>query len=90
MGNGFASDLANSDLDLHTSIRYHLRGNHYPPVPVEMVEPCIEAINAYNEEESDRLISLPAGITWRDKTEAPAYAIIEAHHLDNWLNEIEY
>ena len=88
MGSNFANELADEELlglDLETSIAIHLSANHYPPVPRSMVEPCIEAIDAYYDEDYERLITLPAPITWRDKNTAPASAIVEAHHLDAWL-----
>ena len=87
MGNNLAYDLASDELglDLETSIGYHLQGNHYPPVPLSMVQPCIDAIDAYHDEDYQRLIELPAPITWRDQNHAPASAIVEAHHLDAWL-----
>jgi hypothetical protein len=50
-----------------------------------MVEPCIEAIDAYHDEDYNRLIELPDGITWRNLYSAPASAIVEAHHLEAWL-----
>ena len=43
MGSNFATELADNDLfdlDLETAIGYHLQGNHYPPVPLSMVQPC--------------------------------------------------
>lgn len=90
MGSNMAMELADSDLfpnlTLEDAIGMHLRGNHYPPVPLSMVQPCIEAINAYNEDEGSRMITLPDGVSWRGAIEAPAYAIIEAHHLDAWLD----
>jgi len=49
------------------------------------VQPCIDAIDAYYEEDFDREIILPEDITWRGKTSCPASAIVEAHHLDAWL-----
>jgi len=87
MGSNFATDLAELDLglSLEDSIAIHLSANHYPPVPRSMVEPCIDAIDAYYDEDYDRLITLPAPITWRDQNTAPAHAIVEAHHLDAWL-----
>lgn len=87
MGNNFATELADKDLldlDLDTQIRIHLQANHYPPVPASMVQPCIDAIDAYYDEELNRSIQLPEGVTWRGQTHSPAYAIIEAHHLDAW------
>ena len=88
MGSNFAHDLADNDLldlDLETQIGIHLQGNHYPPVPKSMVKPCLDAIDTYYEEDYHRLIDLPEPITWRDKTQAPASAIVEAHHLNAWL-----
>lgn len=91
MGNNFATELAEMDLGLsmEDSIAIHLSANHYPPVPRSMVEPCMDAIQAYWEDELDRPISLPEPITWRGQSEAPAYAIIEAHHLEAWCREDE-
>jgi hypothetical protein len=54
-----------------------------------MVQPCSQAIDAYWEEDYDRLIELPDGVTWRGNSSAPANAIIEAHHLDAWLQDYE-
>jgi len=87
MGSNFATELADNellDIDLEMAISIHLQSNHYPPVPLSMVEPCIDAINAYHDEDYNRLIELPAPITWRDQKHAPASAIIEAHHLEAW------
>jgi hypothetical protein len=88
MGSNFATDLADNELlelDLETQIGIHLSANHYPPVPSSMIQPCIDAIDAYYDEDYNRLIVLPAPITWRDQNSAPASAIVEAHHLDAWL-----
>jgi hypothetical protein len=78
------------DLSLETGLAYHLQANHYPPVPVAMVQPCIDAIDAFYDEVFDREINLPEGISWRGKTTAPASAIAEAHHLDAWLPHAHY
>jgi hypothetical protein len=86
MGSNLAYDLANGGLDLSSAISIHLSSNHYPPVPAIMVEPCIEAIFAYDEGESDREIDMPEGVTYKGKTTAPAWAIIEQHHLEAWLD----
>jgi hypothetical protein len=91
MGSNLATELADGllGLDLETQIGIHLSSNHYPPVPRSMVQPCIDAIDAYYEEDYNKLIKLPEPITWRGKDSAPAYAIIEGHHLDAWLPEVE-
>jgi len=79
--------LIESGIDMESAIAMHLRGNHYPPVPVSMVTPCMEAIDAYWEEDYNREIELPEGIQWRGKESAPAYAIIDSHHLHPWCEE---
>ncbi len=86
MGSIMAQDLA-AFATREKALVYHLTANHYPPVPVSMVEPCSKAIDAYWEEDYDRPIDLPEGISWRGNSSAPASAIIEAHHLDAWLQE---
>ena len=85
---GYTTALALADdLSMEAGIAYHLQANHYPPVPVAMVQPCIDAIDAYWEEDYQRQIDLPKDITWRGQNTAPASAIVEAHHLDAWLME---
>jgi len=85
MGSNTSKDLAENVIDIRTSIAIQLRGNHYPPVPLSMVEPCIEAIYACSDEDYDKQITLPEGVTWKGKTTAPAWAIVEGHHLEPWL-----
>jgi hypothetical protein len=89
MGYSTALDLSN-ELDLEIAIGYHLQGNHYPPVPLSMVEPCIEAIDAFYDEDYNREIALPEGVLWRGQVTAPASAIVDAHHLNAWLPEEDY
>jgi hypothetical protein len=99
MGNMTATDIATSGVSLEQQIEWHLRGNHYPPVPKVMVQPCIEAIDAYWEDDLDRKIDLPFDgvdsdgnpfqITWRGESWAPAREIIINHHLDAWCTEEE-
>ena len=86
MGYNTALDLSN-ELDLEVALGYHLQGNHYPPVPLSMVQPCIEAIDAYYDEDYDKLIEMPEGVSYRGNTHAPAHAIIDQHHLHAWLPE---
>ena len=89
MGALQAMDIA-ENFDLETGIELHLTSNHYPPVAIEMVPVCIDAIDAVNSEgDWDKLITLPHGISWKGLTQAPASAIIEQHHLEFWLIESE-
>lgn len=98
MGALQAQEFAQMDVDLETALAWHLRGNHYPPIPSSMVPVCIEAIDAYWEDDTQRLIKLPIDgldrngepfqIRWRDGSDhAPAWAIIEHAHLDAWCQD---
>jgi hypothetical protein len=88
MGSNLAQDLADSylldEIKLDNAIGIHLQGNHYPPIPLTMVQPCIEAINAYWDEDLNKMIDMPEGVSYRGNTKAPAWAIIESHHLGAW------
>jgi hypothetical protein len=90
MGSNFAQDLAeNIDISLEQAIGYHLQGNHYPPVPLSMVQPCIEALDAAREMDAMRYIAMPEGVFYKGMSHAPAWAIIEQHHLHAWLPQDE-
>ena len=93
MGSVTAIGLADSVLDLETQLGYHLQGNHYPPVPLSMVQPCIDAIDAYYDEDFDRMIDMPMvgefQITYKCSKQAPAYAIIEQHHLSWFIDPVD-
>lgn len=86
MGYGVAQDLSQATISIQQQMAIHLTSNHYPPVPMSMVQPCIDAIYAYDEEEYDKLIELPNGVMWRGLNSAPAHAIVEGHHLQAWLS----
>ncbi|NBR25386.1 MAG: hypothetical protein EBU08_16755 [Micrococcales bacterium] len=92
MGSNMAYDLASDELglDLEMALSMHLQSNHYPPVPLSMVQPCIEAIDAYWDEDYNKLIEMPEGVSYRGDRYAPAHAIVEQHHLDAWLPQEEY
>ena len=93
MGSNLAYELSDKDLFPHLSlekaIAIHLTSNHYPSVPLSMVQPCIDAIDAYNEEDYHKPIDLPEGVYWQNHGYAPASAIVKAHHLEAWLFQDE-
>lgn len=86
MGSLHAREMAGM-LSLEDGLAWHLQSNHYPPIPLSMVEPCKEAIDAYWEDDLDREIQMPKGVFYRGETTAPARAIIVQHHLDAWCEE---
>jgi len=89
MGSITAIGLADTELDLEKQLAYHLQGNHYPPVPLSMVQPCIEAIDAAYDEDYDREIAMPQGISYKGSNVAPAWAVIEQHHLDWFITPVD-
>jgi hypothetical protein len=54
-----------------------------------MVQPCIDAIDAYYDEDFDRQIKMPEGVSYKGLDTAPASAIIDQHHLGFWLPECD-
>ena len=89
MGRLQAEAMAEASIPFDTQIEWHLRANHYPPVSNTMVPVCIEAIDEANEGNWDKLITLPAGTSWKGLPESPVWAIVEGHHLDTWIIERE-
>lgn len=87
MGSLAAHDMALQDIDLETAITWHLRHNHYPPVPLSMVRPCLDAIDALVDDDPDHEIALPVGVEYRGKIFAPAWAIVDQHHLGPWVEQ---
>lgn len=85
MGSMQAAEMAEL-ASLELGIAWHLRHNHYPPVPECMDEICIEAIMAARAEDFDSEIALPDGVTYRGRCAAPVWAIIEQHHLHDWVD----
>lgn len=79
--------MAETDVSLEIAIRWQLTSNHYPPVPTSMVPVCIAAIEVANQDGSwDDELELPDGILYKGRTTAPAWAIIEQHHLQPWID----
>lgn len=56
----FKQELA--ELKRREAIAWHLQYNFIPPQPPELLEQCIEAIDACNDNEPTRGISLPGGV----------------------------
>jgi hypothetical protein len=90
--------IANTDLSLDRKIAWHLQGNHYPPIPLVMVETCVEAIQLARLGYYTAEVKLPQvqgkdgepfQITWQGQDTAPVSAIVEAHHLDGFIQDGE-
>jgi hypothetical protein len=84
MGSIQAMEMAEM-LSIDDALAWHLRSNHFPPIPLSMVEPCKEAIQNALAGDWFKLVSLPEGVGYKGLTAAPTHAIIEQHHLDAWV-----
>ena len=90
MGLNFATELAAMDqMPLDLQLSTHLQYNFYPPITSSMVIPCVEAIEAYNDEDYDREIEMPQGVEYKGRDTAPAWAIVEQHRLGPWTIDLD-
>lgn len=85
MGALHATEYANS-LSLDSGLQAHAESNHYPPLPLSLIPVWKEVIQWANEGKScETLFALPKGITYKGFASAPAQAIVQAHHLEAWI-----
>jgi len=98
MGRQTTIDIANTDLPLDRQVAWHLQSNTYPPIPLVMVDTCVEAIELARLGYTDTEIELPNGeskdgsafqITWNGQDKAPVSAIIESHNLHGFIQDGE-
>ena len=92
MGAQFAQEIAGDDLGLgmRESLGIHLRHNHYPPVPSQMIDVCINAIESFRKngrKSLDTRLGLPEGVSWKGQDTVPVHAVISNFHLDSWLED---
>lgn len=85
---GMAEAVSDGATNLSTAIEWHLQSNHYPPVPTSMVEPCVAAIMAVADDESERMIDMPDGVSYKGHDQAPAWAVAEQHHLAAFVDQV--
>ncbi len=85
MGNLQAQEMvAHTDID--TALSWHLKSNHFPPLPDEIFNVAKEVIEGINADDGmDFEVELPEGCTYRGSPVAPAWACVEAWHLDAFL-----
>jgi hypothetical protein len=90
MGLSTAMGIAGTELSLEGQIGWHFATNCYPPIPKEMIPVATEAINAYWEEDYQKLIQLPEGVEFRDgSTKITAVQAIESLRLEAWCLDEE-
>ena len=89
MGNMQLLGMLETGKSLDVVLQWHLQHNHFPALPLAMIEPAKQAIEAGNCEQWDMLIDLPKGMQYRGQTAATASALIEALHLGSFIERIE-
>lgn len=66
-------------------VAFHLSNNHNPPIPISMTDSCIRAIEYANKGEWNTQVILPEGTTYKGSTHATVEAIVESHHLHQFI-----
>jgi len=84
MGLMRAMGLQEQGLDLERQLSIHFSSNCYPPIPQQMIPTAIEAIDAYWEDDLDKMIPLPEGVSFRGSDEVSAINVINSYRLDAW------
>jgi hypothetical protein len=89
MGMMTALDLQEQGLTLEQQLSIHFSSNCYPPIPQGMIPTAIAAIDAYWEEDYNKMILLPEGVSFRGQSEVSARNVVQSYRLDAWLMEDE-
>ena len=87
MGYTQAMEMVNL-ISLEQGIRWHLQCNHYPPVPNQMIPVAVKAVLLCREGNFSETVKTPFEHRIHSWT-VPAYVIVEAYHLEPWVNELE-
>jgi hypothetical protein len=89
MGLLVAMAYAKTNVTLEQQLAMHFRGNCYPPIPSQMIPTAVEAIYAYWDEDLDKELALPEGVSFRGQDTVSARNAIESFRLDAWCMEDE-
>jgi len=82
MGRIFAEEIAEfENVNLEYMIGVHLQHNHYPPVSLDFVPTCIEAMELASSGDGECIIAMPNG------KYISAYNIIEGLHLESFVRD---
>lgn len=86
MGYATAYGLANME-DLGTVIAAHLRGNCYPPIPLDWVEPAKAAIANMVAGQGDALVTCPE---WCKYSTVTSRTLVDALRLEAFVDAFFY
>jgi hypothetical protein len=73
-------------ITLEQDIRWNLENNYYPRVPDVMIPIAIKAVILCRNDQFNKILEVP--IEHRMGWMVPAYVIVEAYHLEPWVNEL--
>ena len=82
----FAGMVREGSVVLDAALHWHLRSNHFPPLPLALIEVAKAAIQKANNEEYEAEIDMPDGISFRDAGKATVYQLIESMHLESFID----
>ena len=85
MGSMAAQEMAEHGGVNEMTMRWHLTSNHYPPLSERLIEPALAAVEAFNEEDPDRVIDM-GGELQNGLTEMPAWRIVDGLHLHGFVH----
>lgn len=69
--------------DERTMLEYHLRYNHFPALPLPMVDTVLEAIALARLGEMAATVTLPDGLLYQGKySEVDVLTLLQSVHLD--------
>jgi len=89
MGQRRAAEMAQAVkdnwIDLGTALHWHLRFNHYPPMPIALINVAVTAIERANVEDYDSEIDLPQDVMFLGKTSVSVCEAINSMQLDCFI-----
>lgn len=86
MGRSSLEDMLAHSSNIDVVLEWHLRNNHYPPLPVALLPVAKKAIEHGQAEEFDVELKMPDGIAFRGQKKATVRLLIETMHLEEFLN----
>lgn len=70
------------------ALEWHMKSNLYPAPPRSMIAVAKEAIEACRNEDYDKVVALPDGVSHRVYgTEVPAFIVVEQFRLEGFIDE---
>ena len=78
-------DVLEEVSDIWKLVAYHLQNNHTPPIPLNMVDTCLRAIEYANEGDFNTIITLPEQTFYKGANTASVETIVESHHLHQFI-----